>query len=805
MDRFVCIHGHFYQPPRENPWLEEVELQDSAYPYHDWNERIAAECYAPNAASRIVDEENRILDLINNYSKISFNIGPTLCAWMERHEPEVLEAIVAADRMSKDRFAGHGSAIAQVYNHMIMPLANRADKFTQAYWGILDFERRFGRYPEGMWLPETAVDRETLEVLAELKIRFTILAPRQARRVRSLSKGGRWHEVGEGIDPTIPYLARLPSGNTINLFFYDGPISQDMAFSGLLNSGEGFAHRLLGAFSDSRERSQLVHVATDGESYGHHHRHGEMALSYCLHTIETSGAARLTNYGEFLALQPPTHEVEIHENSSWSCIHGIERWRENCGCNSGRQGWTQAWRRPLRDALDNLRDELIPLYEQEAGKFLADPWKARNDYHEVVLAYSRSAVERFLSRNALRVLSHEDTVHVLKLLEMQRNAMLMFTSCGWFFDEISGIETTQTLRYAARTMQIAEELFRNPVEERFVEVLGSAPSNVLENGASAYLLYAKQASLDLNRIAVHHAISSLFREHQQRSALYCYTIDTLAHQLDHAGKFTLSSGRVRVESTLTWESDVFSYAVLHFGDHNVNGGVRQFEGEEQFQSMQEEIRKEFDRGHMTEILQLMTKHFGINTYSLWHMFRDEQRVVINGVLKKGIDEVDAAMRQIYDQNYASMSFMQSLGHKIPGPLRSAAVHVVRKEVRDVLEEEDPSTAHLEHLLDLVKKWSFELNGEDLAVASSACVDRLAARLARAHRDIDLLERIHKLLVLLNELQVELTIWKAQNIFFSVILPLYGEESQRAARGDQRSAEWVRLVGDVGRLLHIRVG
>ena len=395
MSRYVCIHGHFYQPPRENPWLEEVELQDSAFPYHDWNERITAECYAPNAASRIVDGENRILYLINNYSKISFNIGPTLCAWMERHDPEVLEAIVAADRMSKERFSGHGSAIAQVYNHMIMPLANRQDKYTQAYWGILDFERRFGRYPEGIWLPETAVDIETLEVLAELRIKFTILAPRQAKRVRALAKAGRWREVGEGIDPTTPYLIRLPSGNSIALFFYDGPISQAMAFGGILNSGEGFAHRLLGAFSDSRSWPQLVHVATDGESYGHHHRHGEMALSYCLHTIENNGAARLTNYAEFLALHPAMHEVEIHENSSWSCVHGIERWRENCGCNSGREGWTQAWRRPLREGLDLLRNELLPLYDAEARAFLADPWKARNDYYEVMADRSPTSVERF--------------------------------------------------------------------------------------------------------------------------------------------------------------------------------------------------------------------------------------------------------------------------------------------------------------------------------------------------------------------------------------------------------------------------
>ena len=805
MNRYVCIHGHFYQPPRENPWLEEVELQDSASPYHDWNERITAECYAPNTASRIVDGENRILNLINNYSKISFNIGPTLCAWMERHDPKVLEAIVAADRMSKERFSGHGSAIAQIYNHMIMPLANQQDKYTQAYWGILDFERRFGRYPEGIWLPETAVDLATLEVLAELKIKFTILAPRQAKRTRPLAKGGRWRDVGGGIDPTTPYLLRLPSGNSITLFFYDGPISQDMAFGGILNSGEGFAHRLLGGFSEERPWPQLMHVATDGESYGHHHRHGEMALSYCLHTIENDGAARLTNYGEFLALHPPTHEVEIHENSSWSCVHGIERWRDNCGCNSGRQDWNQAWRRPLRDGLNNLRDDLLPLYEHEAKTFLSDPWKARNDYYEVIADRSRESVQRFLSRHATRELTSEEIVRVLKLLEMQRNAMLMFTSCGWFFDEISGIETVQILQYAAEAAQIAEELTGRSAEGGLLDALTSAPSNVLENGAVAYRRYAKGASLDLSRIAVHHAISSLFRDHQQRSALYCYVVDSNIHQQDKAGKFTLATGKVRVESTLTWESDVFTYAVVHFGDHNVSGGVRHFEGEERFLAMQEEIRLEFDRGHMTEILQLMTKHFGVNNYSLWHLFRDEQRAVLNDVLKKGVQEVNSLLREVYESNYAAMSFMHSLRHKIPDPLRAAATQVVREQVTAVLQEDDPSNEDLKRLLDVVNKWGFDLRGDDLVLSATACVHRQVARLRSSSRDLALLERIQKLLTLLKELGLDLDVWQAQDTFFTVILSIYAAEQERALGGDSQAQEWVRLAKDIGELLRIRVG
>jgi alpha-amylase/alpha-mannosidase (GH57 family) len=461
MNRYICIHGHFYQPPRENPWLEEIELQDSAYPYHDWNERITSECYAPNTASRILDSDNRIIDIVNNYARMSFDIGPTLLSWIKLHHPDVYRAIIEADQLSQERFSGHGSAIAQAYNHIIMPLANSRDKRTQVLWGIRDFEYRFKRKPEGMWLPETAVNLETLDILAEYGIGFTILAPRQAQRVREIGNE-EWRDVnGDGINSGMPYLCRLPSGKTINLFFYDGQVAQDIAFGGLLDDGKNFAERLTGVFSD-REEPQLVHIATDGESYGHHHRYGDMALACALHYIESGNLADLTNYAEYLEKYPPTHEVEIRENSSWSCAHGVERWRRDCGCNTqANPGWNQGWRAPLREAMDWLRDNLIPIYEGEMASYVQDPWQARDDYikvilnrsarNEVILDGSVQSVEAFHSRHVIRELSEEEKVKVLKLLEMQRCAMLMYTSCGWFFDEISGIETVQVMRYASCT------------------------------------------------------------------------------------------------------------------------------------------------------------------------------------------------------------------------------------------------------------------------------------------------------------------------------------------------------------------
>lgn len=416
MQRFVCIHGHFYQPPRENPRSGEIEEQPSASPYHDWNERVTAECYAPNASARILDPEGHVVRRLNNYSRISFNFGPTLLAWMEAKAPEVYAAVLAADRESRERFSGHGSALAQPFNHTILPLSTRRDKEIQIRWGLADFRRRFGREPEGVWLPEAAVDLESLDLLAAAGIRFTLLAPGQAK-----SEGA--------FDTTLPYRVGLPSGRSIAVFFYDGVLAQAVAFGGILHDGEHFVDRLTRSFREE-QRPQLIHLATDGESYGHHHRFGEMALAYALDQLEGS----LTNYGEFLARFPPEREVGIHENSSWSCAHGVERWRSDCGCHTGGgPGWNQAWRAPLREAFDLLRDEL-------AGK-------------------------------------------TGETSELERCLQLMYTSCGWFFSDLAGIETIQCLRYAGRAIELAEAQFGPGIEERFLAILETAHSNRAEEGS----------------------------------------------------------------------------------------------------------------------------------------------------------------------------------------------------------------------------------------------------------------------------------------------------------------------------------
>src|SRR6185312_11574751 len=513
----------------ENPWLETVELQDSAYPFHDWNQRITAECYAPNAASRILDGEGQISKITNNYAKISFNFGPTLLSWMEVQEPQVYRAILEADRLSQELFSGHGSAIAQAYNHMILPLANNHDRYTQILWGIRDFEHRFGRAPEGMWLAETAVDFQSLDMMAQLGIKFTILSPYQAWRYRRIGARAYRDAAGAKIDPSRPYLVRLKQGRAITVFFYDAPISQAVAFENLLTSGEQFARRLADGFVDARDWPQLMHIATDGESYGHHHPHGDMALAYALQFIEEKGIANLTNYGEYLEKHPPQHEAQIIEKSAWSCSHGVGRWFEHCGCNSGGHGdWNQNWRGPLRQAFDWLRDTVMSLYEQRGSQLFMDVWSARNHYIRVILDRSNESLDRFFAENASHELTHEERVTALDLLEMQRHAMLMYTSCGWFFDEISGIETVQVIMYAGRVIQLAQKIFQQDegeqIESGFLERLEHAASNLVEykNAAEIYRRSVKPAAVGLEQVAAHYAISSLF---ETGASKYSYSIE----------------------------------------------------------------------------------------------------------------------------------------------------------------------------------------------------------------------------------------------------------------------------------------
>ena len=805
MERYVCIHGHFYQPPRENAWLEQIEIQDSAYPYHDWNERVAAECYTPNAESRILDRECYITHIVNNYSRMSFNFGPTLLSWMERNTPATYEAILRADRSSMERFSGHSSALAQAYSHMILPLASRRDKATQVLWGIADFERRFGHAPEGMWLPETAADIETLDVLAEHGISFTILAPRQAARVRPAGSSD-WQDVGgERIDTTVAYLQKLPSGRSIAIFFYDGPIARAVAFEGILSSGEGFAGRLMSAFRDGQS-PQLVNIAVDGETFGHHHRFGEMALAYALHHIETHQLARITNYGEYLATYPPAHEVEIVENSSWSCVHGVERWRSDCGCNAGgHDGWNQAWRGPLRVALDWLRDTTATAYEDEARRYVFDPWQARDDYISLILDRSPDNVNAFLRSHTTMELRDIERITLLKLLELERHAMLMYTSCGWFFDEISRIETVQVMQYAGRVAQLAQELFGDTVERQFLERLAEAKSNLTEHGDGRriYERFVRPATVDLSTVAAHFAVSSIFETYGEDIKVFCYPVVVEDFRISEMGRARLALGKMRLSSEITTESTRFTFGVLYFGEHNLNAGIRAYRDEEAYSAMVSDLSRVFESADFAEVVRSLDRHFGASTYSLKALFRDEQRKVMGYILEGTLSEIEQVFRQLYEHQYPPMRFLTEMGNPLPKAFKDAAEFILNTDLRRALTADELDVARIENLVANSRIWVSELDSEGHGYLLQQTLARMMLEVFENPDDEALLERVTAAVDLSCKLPFPLDLGQVQTLYYRMLPTARKERRERAETGDGSARSWLERFDTLGGRLKVR--
>jgi alpha-amylase/alpha-mannosidase (GH57 family) len=807
MDKYVCIHGHFYQPPRENPWLEDVELQDSAYPYHNWNEKITEECYRQNSASRILGPDRKIIDIVNNYSRISFDFGPTLLFWMERHFPEVYESIVEADKESCGNFSGHGAAIAQVYNHIIMPLASRRDKCTQVKWGMYDFEHRFGRKPEGMWLPETAVDMETLEVFAEHNIKFTILAPHQAKRFRRIGEKEWINLELDKVDTTAAYLCRLASGKTINLFFYHQPTAQDVADGRILQNGEVFARRLARILEKDDEQAGLAHIATDGETYGHHYRHTDMALAYCLHFIETHNLAKITVYGEYLEKFPPKYEVEIYENSSWSCNHGIERWRGNCGCHYGRYpSGNQQWRAPLREAMDWLRDELALVYERRMTEYIPEPWQARDKYISVINDRAAENVEAFLLQVCGKKLSYDEKVLILKLLEMQRNAMLMYTSCGWFFDDISGIEAVQIMQYAARAIQLAKEVDNKDFEPGFKEILQKAPTNVKDfgNGKDVYDVLVKPANVDLNRVGAHLALSSIFEDYSDEKDIYCYRTEVETYDRVDAGIQVLATGRATIRSNIVLESHDVDFAVLHLGDHNLICAVNARSADKDFSKMREDLKNAFSKGDTTEVMRVMNIFFKGNNYSLWHLFKDQQRRILYELLETTWQEIEASFRHIYEHNYTIMQIMRGMHIPLPKALSGPAEFILNQDLCRVMRCDEVDVERLRKLADEAAKLSLQLDTATLRFEASRKINALMGRLEDSPDDAELLEKISAVLAVLLSIIPELDLQFAQNVLFGISRERYPAMIQKLNSGEELAKRWCGHFKTLANYLGVKI-
>lgn len=800
-------------------------MQESAAPYHDWNQRITEECYATNSAARILNDEDLIVEIVNNYSKISFNFGPTLLSWLQDFYPRVYASILSADRRSQRRFSGHGAAIAQAYNHLIMPLANPRDQRTQVIWGIRDFEQRFGRRPEGMWLPETAVDLATLEALAEQDVQFTLLAPHQARRIRRLKdtnlspadelnqdaeekKESEWVEVGESnIDTRRAYLQRLPSGRQIAIFFYDGPISRSIAFEHLLNHGDQFADRLLEGFSHDSAHPQLVHIATDGETYGHHHRHGEMALAFALRRLERDQTVRLCNYGEFLEKYPPRWQVEIFERTSWSCAHGVGRWERDCGCRTGGEpSWDQAWRGPLRDALNWLRDAVNPLFEKHAASVLSDPWAARDAYIDIINDREPENIERFFKAHAHHPLDQAESTRALKLMELQRHAMLMYTSCGWFFSELSGIETLQVIEYAGRVLQLAEELFNAPLREPFLARLQKAKSNLKQskNGRELFEQHIPSPPIGLRQVGAHFAISALFdRANDKTSTIYAFQVKDKSRQFYETGEVRLLIGHCHISSRITAESGEFIYAALHLGGHNVTGGIRPYAGGAPLRALTKAAEELFQRAETPALIRLIDKSFKEESFSLRSLFRDEQHQIMERILGTAIRDAETAYLQVYRRRAPLLRFLADLEVPQPHSLRVAAEIVLNRQLKEAFTAAPPDLERLQSLLAEIDVGHISLEEENLAFVAAERLISLARRLASEPYKLEALEDCNRAAQMAERLPFEVNLWEAQNICYEILHSAYPKQKWLAERSDEPEVDiWVMRFEALARALKV---
>lgn len=810
MNRYICIHGHFYQPPRENPWLEDVEMQDSAYPYHDWNERVTAECYRQNADSRILGADKKIVEIVNNYAKISLNFGPTLLYWLQEHAPDVYEKVLLADKISRERFSGHGCALAQAYNHIILPLANARDKHTQIIWAVRDFQRRFQREPEGMWLPETAVDIPTLEALVEHGIKFTILAPRQAQRVREIG-AKKWRQVSENeLDTTVPYICNLPSGKQIALFFFNGSISYDIAYGELLQNGKDFADRLIGAFPGSTDKPRLVHIASDGESYGHHHRFADMALAYCLHTIETNKLAQVTIYAEYLEKFPPNQEVEIWENTSWSCDHGVGRWRNNCGCAANLSySSQQQWRAPLREAVDWLRDKLTSIYQERMAQYCSDPWQARNEYINVIHDRSLENVEKFISHTTGKELTHEDKVKFLKLLEMQCNALLMYTSCGWFFDHIWGIETVQVMQYAARAMQLCRDVQKSDFEPEFKNSLARAPSSKKKypTGKDVYEAFVEPAKIDLDRVAAHFALCTIFEPGKSRQDpvdIYSYSVTVDDSDRAEAGMQVLTTARATIRSKITLETAALDMVALYLGEQNLFAALGPRTAEQDFNQTRAKLAGSFRKGDTNEVIRLMNVYFDGRNYSILHLFKDPQRRILNELLANTREEIESSFRHIYEHNYAIMQMIRGMNMPLPKALSVLAEFVVNEDLRRVIQADEIDISRLRNLTDEAVQFSLELDRERLKFEGGLKINRLMSQLNESPGNGDLLRAIERTLEILKILTPDMDLQNAQNIFFTVAKERKPEMKNKADAGDPQAQKWLEHFKNLANHLGLAV-
>ncbi len=699
MTTALIIHGHFYQPPRENPWTNTIEQQPSARPFHNWNERIQRECYRPNAYARVIDNRGFVERVVNNYANISFNFGPTLISWLAAQHPETYARIIEADRLSTQRHAGHGNAIAQGYHHAILPLCNERDRLTEIRWGLFDFQHRFGRAAESLWLPETAANDATLGALIDAGLKFVILSPHQAERVRRIGLDVWTNVIDGNIDPRIPYRYLHPdgSGRALAIFFYDGDVAKAIAFDGLLASSHVLLERIERAVGDG---GPLVNVATDGESYGHHFKFGDRCLAYALEVGARARGFEVTNYGAFLATHEPTFEVELKqgpggEGTAWSCAHGVGRWARDCGCHAGaRDGWTQQWRTPLRAALNFLRDAAARHFETLGGDLFRDPWAARDAYIELLTDVTTDRAD-FFARHAGHSLNADEQTRALTLLELQRSALTMFTSCGWFFNDISGIETVQDLKYAGRVLDFLGELKLKPPRAAFLELLSEAESNIAQfgNGADIYRRLVDGARVTMPHVAASLAIASLVDQPDARDELAGYDFTRAELQQQQHGRRALATVRLELEAVATGKRQSYQAAAMHFGDVDFYCALTEFTSDEKFQAATKRLWTHFHTASLPTLLRIMQDEFGPREYGLGHLLPEGRKRIHEIVFGQMITRFTEEYERLYEENRRNIEVLQESGFVLPRELRAAAEFTIGLRFEselDRFEQQDPA-------------------------------------------------------------------------------------------------------------------
>ncbi len=792
--KFLCLHAHFYQPPRENPWTQEIEIQESAAPYKNWNKRITEECYAPNAKARILGDDLQIKKIINNYSRMSFNFGPTLLSWLESKSPETYRAILEADQESQKLFGGYGSALAQPYNHMIMPLANSRDKLTQIHWGIEDFKFRFKRNPVGVWLPETAVDIETLDLLAGEGIRFTLLAPGQAKQIRSKTTSN-WVSVNENsLDTTRPYKLQLPSGRPFSIFFYDKNVSHQLAFENLLSNGDKFLNNLTSKFSTDTGKVELVHVATDGETYGHHHKFGDMTLAYVLDQVQHHDSYSLTNYAQFLENHTSTWEVEILEDTSWSCAHGIERWRSNCGCHTGgKEGWSQAWRKPLRDSLDGLRDQFEEKFEEALKPLVKDPWATRNDY--IHLLQPGKDFEGFFIKHGNITLKEKEKINILKWLEIQRHAMLMYTSCGWFFNDISGIETEQILRYASFALELYSQLDAASIEPRFLETLKDAKSNIgkWKDGKFIYEKMVGKTQVSVEQIFSCGLFTHLLNKTAEIVSVGTHTVAAATMDKLSQGNSELIFGVGEVSSKTVLETIPLGFYSIHNGDGEFKNFI--------FPSEHEDVRilSLFRSQGYQAALKLLIEKFGAPVYPKREIFHTHFDKLADELGQSFWLENDELRNKLTESRKSLALLHNKLDTPLPLNALSLSKVFLLEQWTEILNSINPCIDQIGQMLSGISMDSLEFS----AVYEHK-MRQLIVEVKKAPHKCESLDRLNVILGLLDSVPMKINLWETQNEVFEIFQAHCQEMQKRKKAGEKEAEQWLGKMETTLSYLNISV-